>query len=200
MDNLTSTLDKVLCSWHNRLETLYSRECDCPGVCKFTKYDTMKSSAPWPHASLHLDFVKKKLSDKPMIYKRFLPFLTKALAFPAENRSLLFEFLRSETIIKRNFLQINVELNPNTTITMKEVRLSTFSAILGSMGGILNLWMGVSFLTLIELIDFVITATKARLCTDSSNKKSEPPIHEESKGSANHPGLNLQISPDQRKC
>ena len=61
--------------------------------------------------------------------------------------------LRSMDLMERNFLQLNIHFPHMSTWHHTDQAKLTSEQCVGVMGGVLNLWMGVTFITVIELIE-----------------------------------------------
>ena len=55
--------------------------------------------------------------------------------------------------MRDNFLEIEVFWGSNDMTVLKEVASVGLENLIGNMGGLLNLWVGITFITLIELIE-----------------------------------------------
>ena len=53
--------------------------------------------------------------------------------------------------------QVNVMFESNRLTILEDKPALGLESLLGTMGGTLNLWIGISFVTVIELIDMVLT-------------------------------------------
>ncbi len=56
-------------------------------------------------------------------------------------------------IIKDNFLLVNVQMHGKRVIEYRDKAVVSLDGLLGSIGGTLNLWIGITFVTLIELCE-----------------------------------------------
>ena len=63
--------------------------------------------------------------------------------------------LRKMDYIKRNFVQLTIKMLQNTIEEINESPSLSFSSFMGSLGGLLNLWIGITFITLVELVEFL---------------------------------------------
>lgn len=62
--------------------------------------------------------------------------------------------------------QVNVEIR-STKIREEEFTLAMpFENFIGNMGGILNLWIGISFITVIELIELMMNIVGKFVCKE----------------------------------
>ncbi len=73
-----------------------------------------------------------------------------------ENQEAM-DMIAKSNLITKNFLHLSVEFQSDSVMEIKELPVMTWEGLAGSVGGILNLWIGVTFLTLIELVDLLIS-------------------------------------------
>ena len=60
-------------------------------------------------------------------------------------------------LIKDNFARVHIKFNLKEIIVYKEVPQFSFTSFIGQLGGILNLYSGVSFVIIIEVADFIMS-------------------------------------------
>ena len=60
-----------------------------------------------------------------------------------------------DQVIKKNFMQLNFYIEERSMLVMTESPASTIPTIFANLGGILNLWAGITFYTFIELVELV---------------------------------------------
>ena len=77
-------------------------------------------------------------------------------------------------LIMKNFASININFNLKEIVVYKEVPQYTFSSFIGQIGGILNLYSGISFVVIIELLDFVCSFFRSFLKSEKPTVKSMP--------------------------
>lgn len=142
--------------------------CDCPAPCESTSFQLDAHQAAWPHEAFHLSLYTNLIQGQEAIAPQYKAFADKAFQLHHSNESELLEYLRQETIIRRNFIQVNVELNKDGIQKCVESPASSVIPFLVYSGGILNLCLGISSFTAIECIDFVLLA----VCFCCRRKKS----------------------------
>ena len=142
--------------------------CDCPQPCSHYLYDIEVSQVPWPHVNYHMAFYNKyvatsKFSHHFDVYKGIKAKLH-------VDKQLAFEQLRQTDLIGRNFLEISVLLDAEQTTLMEDYPVLSLESLFGNMGGILNLWVGITFVTAVEIMDLLWTCMSSK--TDRSLIKS----------------------------
>ena len=61
------------------------------------------------------------------------------------------------SLIVPNVFQVKVMFESSRLTVLEDKPALTMESLLGTMGGTLNLWIGISFVTIIELIDMLLT-------------------------------------------
>lgn len=134
-------------------------DCVCEAPCEDTVYDTQVYQAPWPHVSHQISFYDSYIFHKVSDWQRFAAVYEKIY----ENGS--YSDLYNVDLIARNFLQINVHMKHGINMVSDTVKITPVSLV-GNLGGILNLWIGFTFVTVVEICDLVyqlvMTKTKWR--------------------------------------
>ena len=141
--------------------------CDCPQPCSQYLYDIEVSQVPWPHVNYHMAFYHKYIAnsdfaDNFSAYKDIEKLIT------TDNRKG-FEKLRKTDLIRRNFLEISVLLQAEQTIMMEDYPVLCLESLFGNVGGILNMWVGISFVTAVEIMDLLWTCV-----SNKTNKQLRP--------------------------
>ena len=77
-------------------------------------------------------------------------------------------------LIMKNFASININFNFKEIVVYKEVPQYTFSSFIGQLGGILNLYSGISFVVIIELLDFFCSFFRSYLKSEKPTDKFMP--------------------------
>ena len=84
------------------------------------------------------------------------------------------QLLKHDSLLEENFLQISVLFNHDVIINTHIDAVSA-ETLMGTMGGILNLWIGITFVTLTEIVDFclgIILDKMSRKVCQSVDKKT----------------------------
>jgi len=90
------------------------------------------------------------------------------------------KLVKSTNLIQRNFLQLSITMD-DTITTEEDQPAIKLEALFGSLGGILNLWIGFTFITIMEVIDFFLTIIMDKFCytkvyDDRGKKKGVTPM------------------------
>ena len=126
-----------------------------------------------PHEVYQLAFYYKNIAWKP--YANLFDWYNDTAQLAADNFTEAFRLLQSNDHISRNFLKVSVVIDDELHIVSQKPILEV-EGLIGTLGGLLNLWVGVSFITIVEIIDTVIKcclflSTKNKLETDTSSTK-----------------------------
>ena len=140
----------------------------CPDPCIDVSFTQYTSAATWPHESTHLAFYRKYLASQP--FAEHFSEYERIARVMRQDRRQGFKELRKTDLIRRNFLKITCILIRDKVFVLKDIPLTDFMSIFGSACGILNLWVGISFVTLVEVIDLGFRVISAKWST----QKPEP--------------------------
>ena len=127
----------------------------CLDLCEGVYYNRHIVSLPWLHMSEVPLFYEEYI--KNMDYEYRFQNMTENKNFSDLDSNQLFEMHR---VIKDNFAMVTIELNLKDILVYKEVPQFSLTSFIGALGGILNLYSGISFIVIIELADFVINVCK----------------------------------------
>ncbi|CAD5111754.1 DgyrCDS1033 [Dimorphilus gyrociliatus] len=151
--------------WFERVECMRStrsnvsqnlsawQSCECLPPCTNSDYSSYYSLADWP-----IQETSKTLIDDILKKKNFLKH------FPEEKRQKYFsQFLEDpikisaykEFIQEKNFLRLNVFISDTTVVKITETDDYNFIQLVSDLGGQLGLWIGVSVVTLMEIIELI---------------------------------------------
>ena len=126
----------------------------CEPACGERLYEAHVSQATWPHESYHLSFYDTYIFHRISDWQRFVIYNNIFM-----NGS--YEDLYDTHLIQRNFLQVNIKLTYGMNNVKDSVKITTVSLV-GNLGGILNLWIGFTFVTVVEICDLIYQVIVAR--------------------------------------
>ena len=147
-----------LCTIQTELN-LVDCEYKCKSQCEEMDYDMTVTTAPWPHISSHLAFFLS-FADDPLFSSRSefdIYHMILDQFFANDNDTEIIRMLESVNLIEKNFLQVNIFFEGYTSLILKDVPSLTADKMMGLIGGGLSLWLGVTIMTLIEVVEFVFT-------------------------------------------
>ena len=128
----------------------------------YNTYDTL-----WPSKMEQLDFYKQIIKGKPF-EKQFSIYPEISKLVSNGNMTEAKRLLKQTDLIEDNFAKISVYLTTTNIVVIEDKPSTTLTDLFGGLGGTLNLYSGISFIILIELIDllynilFTNTETKVK--------------------------------------
>ena len=147
--NRTECLHEVMATKY-----LECSEKECHSPCKEYKYDKNSYSAKWPRKSQQIPFYYKYIED--FSYEpKFEIFKTITQLHEKGNISEVNRLLHQSTIIEDNFLKLSVYLSSIDVVTVSDHVGVTVYDLLAKIGGTLNLYSGISFILIVEVIDLI---------------------------------------------
>ena len=134
----------------------------CPMPCLQDRYDMTLYRSDWPHPAYQLAFYDEHIKDKP--YAQDFAVYENISAMG--NTKAAFYRLTELDLIHRNFLQVNVIWKVDSLTFLQEHADMGLEGLIGTLGGVLNLWVGISFTTVIEVLEMIINC-----CVSGSSYK-----------------------------
>ena len=160
IDVKEEALSVLLLRFHCALKARQSVDdlnCTCLKACKYIRYTRSISQTPWPTTDHQLGLVSKyiygtTIHDHFKDYTTLLEQYTVGSVTGADN---IHQVLSQLGDIEKSFLQVNILLTDKRYEVVSEHAVITWDIILANMGGAFNLWIGISFITLIEMCDLL---------------------------------------------
>jgi len=143
---IADTLKNIRCADNvtNRLMTDLEAlsKCKCYAPCDEFRYYTLYSLAKWPSSGYERDYVLSDIFTEERFMSRF----------PEDKR----EFY--ETSINRTeFAKVNVYITDSNVLEIIEEPAIILTQLISDVGGQLGLWIGVSVITVSEVIETILT-------------------------------------------
>ncbi|ELU02648.1 hypothetical protein CAPTEDRAFT_199620 [Capitella teleta] len=155
--NISRTIERMLCaeeviSGMDDSESMYAK-CVCPTPCDQFVYEYTTEEMQWPHHIYHLSIYEQyvhnsSFAHKFKVYEDLLR-LSKTNKTHAQNK------VSKLDLIEKNFAEVKILNHQRTYFHYTESPLISPEALFGNLGGILNLWAGITFITIIEIIEFI---------------------------------------------
>ena len=137
---------------HRCLLQIRGSECAlCNERCEDMDYMTTTSHTKWPLPYQYQSFYQELISNKPPYSNRFLKVEDETDESKSSNLST--DALR---LIDENFVKIGYYLDYQSYLESVEVPKYTLFSFLGTLGGALNLWTGITVVVVVEIIEVVI--------------------------------------------
>ena len=129
------------------------------GQCSDSCRRTHSSYARWPIPYQSESFYRQFVKDKP--YSQM--FETSSIPFPTANENienLLNSWFRRQ-LLENNFVKIDFVLDFTSFLEFTEIPKYTLFSFLGTLGGALNLWTGITVVVFIEIIETMLSILTA---------------------------------------
>ena len=141
-------------------------KCDalCIEKCLTLRYKYQSDSAIWPHETQQLAFYNKYINNAR--YPANFNIYDDIEAKMATNKNMAYEMLRATSLIRRNFLKVKIFFGRDNVMLIRDMPIYTAASMSGSLGGILNLWIGISFVTVVEVVELFYHLIKVLLERD----------------------------------
>ena len=131
---------------------LAPRNCSCPLKCNSVGYDVSVSQATWPRPAQHDLFMKTLVKEK---YRdAFNDYINSF-----EEEVLTYQDIKyyQERFISSNFINLEVEFASLYEASIEDVPETNVPTLLSKIGGVLNLWSGITVMLLVELAEFLFS-------------------------------------------
>lgn len=169
--NTSHTATQISC-WEDLVLDIGSKcRSKCTSACSTAHYIVDTASAPWPHVSRHLAFYQTFIKDKPAIYGKKIDQYKDIEREMITDRMRAYERVRSIDLLSRNFLKVTINML-DTSWTYDKVPAMSLSLATGSLGGVLNLWVGISFITAVEILELLVRLIQKKPETGLRNSVS----------------------------
>ena len=148
--------------------------CDCPLRCDDVQYDMSFVSAPWPKRFFKLAFYHRYLEGLEKVYgSKFSAFAVISAKMAAGNhsRAQLILDVDNTNLIETNFLTVNIYFDSYTSLVMADQPAMTVEMLAAAIGGTLSLWMGLTTIALVELVELLYSVL---LIAHKSRKQTTP--------------------------
>ncbi len=153
-------INRMNCSYYVKNRLLKTTDCDCPICCNETLYKYRITESPWPHLSYHLPLYKEVIRKMPF-KSHFSEYYEPLAEIEFINESLIYPELRKTDLISRNFIQVHVKMDSDLLVKYVEKEALSWESFVGGLGGLLNLWTGITFFAVLELLELGYSLTLA---------------------------------------
>ena len=163
MFQISTSINRTFCASslnHSSLECAKS----CPVPCNYILYNYKLSENKWPHKNYVPFFYEKIIKNDSYLTDRFPH-------EPTMHEDEV-ETMKTLNLLRDNFLKIEISFANKGTKMIEKAEISE-SLMLGSLGGNLNLWIGISIFTMVELLELAINMMFEYFCKKSSSVKPE---------------------------
>ena len=153
--NLTETLLRLNCARDTLtvLNEQMEQACTCPQPCTQFTYDYTTNTEQWPDSIYHYSFYQQYIQSSPY-QEKFQGYADLADMYEDDPRGAL-KKISQLNLIEKNFAQVRILNHQNSYFHFMESPLVTQEAMFGNVGGLMNLWAGITFITIVEILDFL---------------------------------------------
>ncbi|KAH3714687.1 FMRFamide-activated amiloride-sensitive sodium channel-like [Dreissena polymorpha] len=158
----------------------YENTCNCFQPCDETSYQKHISQSYWPLEFYQLDAlrnlyqnitissilireVSEKLNNLQARFEQYMQENRKE----EYNQTDLDTLIRASTIVRQNLIRLNIYLEDLSVVEFKQMPAYELADLFADIGGTLGLWMGISVLTIMELVELLIRVSML-LCDSES--------------------------------
>ena len=128
-----------------------------------TKYYTDATTSQWPLINQYNSFWEKVIAPSSFATK------FETLLNRCENESMISKEIYKRQLIQDNFVKLEFTLDLNGHVELVEVPMYSIFSVVGTLGGTLNLWNGITVLFFVELMKMMINIVKR--CTFEGKKE-----------------------------
>ncbi|ESO10724.1 hypothetical protein HELRODRAFT_167218 [Helobdella robusta] len=147
--------------------TEYDRDCvkNCLLPCDETVYDVFTTSASWPQPSTQVDIFNKYfvkpgcLNKNPKVRSRYSNYLK--LYYDHLNDTSVEISQSNMTQIKESLLEIKFVMKQNFPYYQTESAAYTWDVMIGTVGGMLSLWLGITVASAVEIVELLYLLVKS---------------------------------------
>ncbi len=151
----------------------------CPDICEDVSVTTHVSLHPWFKKKDSAQFYANFIKDRAFEF-RFKDFLTNKGEIDPDKAGDFYDLVAS------NFLVVGIEFDLSGIVVFKEIPKYTVFTFLAALGGILNLYSGISFVLAIEAADFTLSVVKRFLSRNEKTKIENIHTRNEKTNAENH--------------
>ncbi len=154
-DGSEALLARSFCMGVTQVEDNYQSFTDCPHRCTEILVNDVYYETDWPPLSNQLSFYEKEIKNKPYGY-RFSVYEDIHQHAKQGNVSEAERLLKQTDLLKENFVKFTYMFRPNKLSMLADVKQITFNDLISDLGGVLNLYVGISLLVFVEFIDILV--------------------------------------------
>ena len=179
-DDLSATFQRMACARRRSIIDAWTCVKPCSASCLQVNQDFTHSFAKWPTTRQKLPFYERFIANTSLAatfheYERIL-LLSDEHIDNATTLEAVMDFVANEKLIESNFLQIVITSVQPTVIKMSDVEQMTFVSFMCQLGGVLNLYAGITMVVLVEVIELLIRIIKPEKCKSAADNNTVKPV------------------------
>ena len=165
--NVERTVDRTECALH--IAAKYRQEChnQCKPNCTEIQYTHKHSATKWPAKNTQLAFynsvirVNDNTTDNTTSrwkrWQNFAPVYEPIRdAYLAGNQTQALDMLKASSLIEDNYIKIEILFSTKPVMAFESKEALNGVSFMSLLGGTLNLYAGITFVLLFELIELII--------------------------------------------
>ena len=156
--------------------------CNCQNACERDEFGYTVSTANWPRVENQLAFYEKYISPYPETYgHQFDAYANLTENFSNMSSFEVYEVLHNISgigLIGNNFLQLKVLYEQRSVMVSQEVPTVSSDTLFSNLGGILELWMGLTVLFAAEVIVLFVKLIGVLIWGEGDAEEPTPSLHE----------------------
>ena len=141
----------------------------CKEPCLENRYTMYTEEIDWPHPALHMAIYRNHIA-RSLVADRFTEYKDLDDSFADGTSGNLYHKLNTLDLMTRSLAQVSVRFETMTVVKYTDQSAVSVAQLMGTLGGTLNLWVGISFITIIELLELLYHLLTH--CTGHSHKGS----------------------------
>ena len=147
-------LEKTRCAKQIRDENTEACRALCPASCSSIWFEPVISCAMWPPDPFHEKFYKRHIAGRSFEwrYRDLLEQISNGL----RTESIL-SLQNIRDVVNKNFLRLDISLYEFSVTKTVDMPKTSFASFLSELGGVLNIFVGISFVVGVELFDVIIS-------------------------------------------
>ena len=155
-------LEKTKCAWYIRNNQMGECIAKCPISCDDIHFEPISSTALWPPNPFHDEFYESHIAGRPYEWR----YANLSRVVFEENNPGASPRSEIRGLVSRNFLRVDISFNEVIFTKDQDIPKTTFTQFLSLLGGMLNIFGGISIFVSVELVDLLITLCFTRKTLD----------------------------------
>ena len=175
LEAMLAVYDRIVCSQRTRRVVARNKtlmaQCGCHPPCEEFVYDVSYSLAKWPASGFEGERTYYEIFEAGMFSERFGRTSKERKEFVSNYFN---ETNRHETM--KNFARLNVYIADSNVVVTREAPDFEFSQLVSDIGGQLGVWVGMSVVTLSEVIELIYLLLYHFLASRRRRHSRDPPM------------------------
>ena len=159
--NASLSIEELLrfeqCLYDQSVRIMAHCQQECQTACYRREFDQQVSSANWPLNAFHNPFYERYVTNG-VLKRRFsqAEISLSKNSIGSKNQSDLDDKIQKANLIKSNFLKLSTDLHSFRVGIMEDTAKYNVASLMSQLGGLLNLWSGITVYLFVELLELGI--------------------------------------------